>query len=100
MLRKTVVGLALFATLLVGSVGTASANQWRGGHGHHHGCGPVYRGYGYGYGPRVVVPVRPVYAAPPVVGYGYGYRPGYGPGYGYAQPGFSVMTPGFGVYVR
>lgn len=99
MLRKTIVGLALVATLLVGSVGSASAH-WRGGHGCHHGYGPVYRGYGYGYGPRVVVPPRPVYAAPPVVGYGYGVQPGYGPGYGYAQQGFGIMTPGFGLYVR
>lgn len=106
MLRKTVVGLFAVASLLIASVGTASAN----GHcGHHHGgygYGGGFRGgHGYGgYAPRVMFPGPPVYAYPPVVGYGYGAQPGYGPGYGYgygyARPGLGISTPGFGLYFR
>ena len=108
MLRKTIVGLVVMTSLLIASVGTASAHGHYGHHyGHHHGgygYGGGFRGgYGYGgYAPRVIVPGPPVYAYPPVVGYGYGVQPGYGPGlgYGYARPGFGISTPGFGVYVR
>ena len=103
MLRKAILSLVVMATLLVGSVGNASANHhhggYRGGYGHPHYYGG-YGGYGYrGFAPRVIVP-PPVYAYPPMVGYGYGVQPGYGPVYGYGAPGFSVNTPGFGLYVR
>lgn len=103
MLRKTIVSLVAVASLFIASVGTASAHGHyghRGGYGYGGGFRGGYR-YG-GYAPRVIMPVPPVYAYPPVVGYGYGVQPGYAPGYGYgyARPGFGISTPGFGVYVR
>ena len=118
MLRQAMVGLVVMGCLLVASVGTASANHHHGGHygghhsgyqaGYHSGYGHIHHGYaggyggnyGYGYGPRAILPPAPVYAYPPVVGYGYGVQPGCGLAHGYARPGFSLNTPGFGLYVR
>jgi hypothetical protein len=104
MLQKTVVGLVAVVSLLIASAGTASAHGHCGPHHGGYGYGSGFRGgYGYGgYAPRVIVPVRPIYAYPPAVGYGFGVQPGYGPGfgYGYARPGIGLSTPGFGVYIR